>query len=135
GKLTPYIDVTTADTQVIRRDNLLIDADAVRTSETSATDAERDAALRRSADVMEFLSALHFPLPLVGDSGNGGHLVYKLDLPPTEEFTLLLHEFLEALARRFSDKAVTIDAKVFNLARITKIFGTLARKGSNVPER
>ena len=41
-----------------------------------------------------------WPDPLVGDSGNGGHLVYPLDLPNGEESTALLKAVLAGLARR-----------------------------------
>ena len=43
-----------------------------------------------------------FPEPLLGDSGNGGHLVYGLDLPNDEASRLLVENFLKAVARAFS---------------------------------
>jgi P4 family phage/plasmid primase-like protien len=42
---------------------------------------------------------------------------------------------LTALAARFDTNQVKIDQKVYNPGRIVKLYGTLARKGSNMPER
>ena len=42
---------------------------------------------------------------------------------------------LAALARRFDDARVTVDRKVFNPARIWKLYGTVARKGDHTAER
>src|SRR5262249_24596937 len=38
-------------------------------------------------------------------------------------------------SRRFDDGAVQIDNTVFNAARISKLYGTLARKSDNIPTR
>ena len=35
----------------------------------------------------------------------------------------------------FSDSAVALDVSVFNAARIWKVYGTMACKGDNLPER
>jgi hypothetical protein len=42
---------------------------------------------------------------------------------------------LTALAARFDTEQVKIDQKVYNPGRIVKLYGTLARKGPNEPER
>jgi hypothetical protein len=42
---------------------------------------------------------------------------------------------LKALAARFDEEAVKIDQTVFNAARITKAYGTVVRKGDDLPER
>ena len=44
-------------------------------------------------------------------------------------------KFLQTLDMLFSDEYVKIDTAVFNPARITKVYGTIARKGANTPER
>jgi hypothetical protein len=63
----------------------------------------------------------------MGDSGNGGHLLYRIDLPADDGG--LVQRCLEALAARFDDGTVTVDQKVFNPARIWKLYGTTAGKG------
>ena len=60
----------------------------------------------------------------------------RLDnLPNDEEHTALIHACIAVIAARFGDKAVDIDRKVFNPARLCKLYGTLVRKGENMPDR
>ena len=42
---------------------------------------------------------------------------------------------LQALADRYDDALIHIDQKVFNPARIWKLYGTWAAKGDDVPDR
>ena len=42
---------------------------------------------------------------------------------------------LQALDLRFSDEKVSVDTGVYNAARIWKLYGTIACKGDNTPER
>ena len=51
---------------------------------------------------------------MLADSGNGGHLVYGLDLPNDDSSRLLVENFLKAVAKRFSDSKVKVDVSVFN---------------------
>src|SRR5207253_3103309 len=76
-----------------------------------------------------------WPAPVAADSGNGGHRLYAIDLPNDDASRTLLQRCLEALALYFSDSEVKIDVGVFNAARIWKVYGTLACKGDNLPER
>jgi hypothetical protein len=75
----------------------------------------------------------------VGDSGNGAHLIYPLDLPRDDETAALLKAVLTGLARRHAEQLarlnLELDQAVGNPARLTKLYGTLARKGDNTPER
>jgi hypothetical protein len=72
---------------------------------------------------------------VVGDSGNGAHLLYRIDLPNNQESLELARGVLEALAFKFSDEAVSLDTGVHNAARIWKLYGTTARKGDDIEER
>jgi hypothetical protein len=117
----------TQDGDVTRRRWLLVDTDPVRPSGIASTDAEHQAALDRAAAVAEALTAAGWPPPVVADSGNGGHLMYAIDLPADDGG--LVQHCLQALAARFDDGAVKIDQTVFNPARIWKLYGTLAGKG------
>lgn len=72
---------------------------------------------------------------MVVDSGNGYHLLYRIDLPNDEESAALLRSCLEALAARFDTPAVKIDKSVYNASRIIKAYGSLAAKGDNTAER
>jgi hypothetical protein len=126
---------TTADHDIVRRCRLLLDFDAARPAGISSTDEEHAAALDRTRMCRDWLTSLGFPLPVLADSGNGGHLVYAIDLPNDDGARLLVENVLKAVADRFGDAAVKVDTSVFNAARISKLYGTMACKGDNLPER
>jgi hypothetical protein len=75
------------------------------------------------------------PDPIVGDSGNGGHLIYLLDCANDPTTTELFQRVLKGVAARCGTEDVAVDLTVFNPARISKLYGTWARKGDNLPER
>ena len=76
---------TVTDANVIRRRWLLIDFDPVRPKDTSATNAQLAAAHERARDCACRLKSDGWPKPLAGESGNGWHLLYPLDLPNDTE--------------------------------------------------
>jgi hypothetical protein len=123
----------TRDADVVRRRWLLVDVDPQRPAGVSATDAEKAAAKRKAAQVREYLAAQGWPAPVSADSGNGYHLLYRVDLPPDDGG--LVRGALRALAARFDDNTATVDTSVFNPARLTKLYGTVSRKGAATPER
>lgn len=128
-------DPTTADHDAIRRRWLLIDFDAVPVKGISATDTEVAAAIDRSNEVREYLTELDWPLPLACGSGNGAHLLYRID-EPTDDGGLV-KAVLVGLSNRFpaNEAGVKIDTSVHNPARITKLYGTLACKGESTRDR
>lgn len=127
----------TQDADIIRRRYLPIDVDAKRPSGISSTDAEHDAVIQVAGKIKEYLIGLGFPTGsiIMGDSGNGGHLLVRVDLPNDANNTNLIKTCLEALATRFDNAAVSIDRSVFNAGRIWKLPGTLTRKGDSTPSR
>lgn len=133
----PYAKGTTNDAadNIVGRRWLLIDCDPMRPADISATEEEKEAARRIAAQIKSYLKALGWSDPVVADSGNGYHLLYRVDLPNDEESRALIESVLKALAVRFDNNAVKIDQKVFNASRITKAYGTLACKGDSIPER
>jgi hypothetical protein len=126
---------TTADHEVRNRRRLLLDFDPVRPAGISSTGVEHAAALDRTQRCRDALALAGYPEPLLADSGNGGHLVYGLDLPNDDDARTLVENFLKAVASRFSDSAVKVDVSVYNAARISKVYSTMARKGDNLPDR
>jgi hypothetical protein len=124
---------STQDSNILRRCWLLIDCDPQRPSGISATDDEHNAALDRTRDVYRHLRALGWPDPIAGDSGNGAHLMYFIELPTDDGG--LAQRCLVALAARFDDENVKIDQTVFNPARIWKLYGTTACKGDSSSRR
>jgi hypothetical protein len=118
---------STQDGDITRRHWLLIDTDPVRPAHIASTDAEHQAALDRATAIASSLTAAGWVTPIVADSGNGGHLLYRIDLPTDDEE--LVKRCLQALAAQFDDDAVKLDQGVFNPARIWKLYGTVAGKG------
>jgi hypothetical protein len=126
---------TTSDKDVLRRRWLLVDADPNLPAGISASEEEKRATLRRAREVYGYLKGRGWPEPIAGDSGNGAHLLYAVDLPNNAESLQLVREVLEALSFIFSDREVKIDTSVCNAARISKLYGTTARKGDSTEDR
>jgi hypothetical protein len=135
NRLIPRAKVTTSDTDILRREWLLIDCDPVRPAGISATDAVHATAIRRAESIAAWLAEQDFPDPVLADSGNGTHLLYRVALANTSESTQLVKTILEVVALRFDDAVVKIDTSVFNAARLTKLYGTIAAKGDSTVER
>jgi hypothetical protein len=136
NRLAEYADGLTTDAHILRRRWLLVDCDPQRPADISSTDDEHRAGIARCKAVARTLrDDAGWPDPIFGDSGNGGHLLYRLDLPNDETSTALITRCLKALAARFDDDAVKVDQVVFNASRISKLYGTWARKGDDIPER
>ena len=124
---------TTGDADVLRRRIFYVDVDPARPAQVSATDAEHVLALARVQQISTYLQELGAPAPLLADSGNGGHALWRVDLPADDGG--LVQDALRALARRFSDALVKVDETVGNPARIGKLYGTWARKGDSTTDR
>ena len=137
NKYTRYAKETTADADIIERRWLPIDLDPIRPSGISSNEEEHTAALQKARDIRDRLVSMGWPIEafILADSGNGGHLAAKISLPNDEEARDLVKACLEALASTFSDGKVKVDTTTYNAARIWKIYGTMARKGSDVPDR
>ena len=125
----------TTDNDIGWREWLLIDADPRRVSGVSSTEGEKANALTVTRGIYRYLRNMGFPSPVVADSGNGYHLLYSVNMKNTAENTELVKRFLQAVDMMFSDDCVEIDTSVFNASRITKLYGTVARKGANTEER
>lgn len=128
-------DATTADADIVRRRWFPVDIDPVRPSGVSSTDAEHGAALAAAERIAAYLAEQGFPSPIKADSGNGAHLLYRVDLENDEAATALVKGALATLDALFSNEAVTVDTANHNAARIWKLYSTLSRKGDNTPER
>jgi hypothetical protein len=130
-----YPKATTSDADVTLRRWLPVDLDPVRPADVSATYREKAEARRRATEVRRYLRTRDWPDPVVGDSGNGYHLLYRVDLPNDQESLELIRGVLETLSFRFSCERVNVDTAVANAARIWKLYGTTARKGDDTEDR
>lgn len=140
GKQAPRIQRATKksqahDTDICRRTRLLIDVDAVRTvSDAPASDAEHTAALDHARAVREYLTGRGWPAPALLDSGNGAQLIYRVDLPATDEATDLVRRVLRGLAT-LDGPGGRVDVSVYNLSRIARAPGARNLKGTATADR
>ena len=126
---------TTTDSDIIGRKFVLVDLDPKRTSNVNSTDAELYLARKKAAEIYNFLLENGFNEPIVCCSGNGFHINIPCRIGVSEETDNLIKRFILALSMLFSDENVDVDEKVFNRARISKLYGTTAKKGANIQER
>lgn len=135
----------TADSQIVKRNWLLIDCDPIRVDaagtklvdqKVSATDSEKAEAFKTLGKIYEYLKAKGWPAPVTADSGNGYHLLYNLGgLENTPELTAVIKATLQHLAAHFDTPFVKVDTSVHNASRITKAYGSMACKGPNTDDR
>jgi hypothetical protein len=123
------------DLDIASRRWLPIDIDPQRPTRSNSTDAEHQAAHDLAKKIREHLSGEGWPAPIYADSGNGAHLLYRIDLPNDAESATLVQRCLTALAQRFSTPACEVDRTVYNASRIFKLYGTVAAKAEHTPER
>jgi hypothetical protein len=118
------------DADISHRDLLLIDIDRAEKMVAPATDDEVEAARQVADAIKAFMEERGWSDPIRVMSGNGHHLYYMLaDMPNNQESKLLIQTLLLTLAQRFDTDIVKVDTVVFNASRITKVPGTIARKG------
>lgn len=121
------------DRDIIDRRYILIDFDRDDTSQPATTDEldavfavahrlERDLILNKGHD------------PITACSGNGAHIYLPVNLPNDEASTALCKQMLKAFASKYNTDAVKVDTSVYNAGRITKVLGTIARKGVEVSD-
>jgi len=122
---------STKDQDILRRCWLPIDIDPIRPAGVMATDQEKEAARKAIAWINSLTSDHDWPDPVVVDSGNGYHDLFRIDLPNDDESKILIRSFFKALNRLLPDDlrgVVEVDEKVHNAARVIKLPSTMVRK-------
>lgn len=136
----------TSDKDIRHTSNLLIDIDAIRPAGVSASDAEKKLSEKVARRVADYLvNECMWPEPMICDSGNGYHLIFKLSLDITPgQAAAKIKAVLAALNSKFSSVGVdddgheikvVIDSSVFNPSRLVKLWGTWTRKGDATKDR
>jgi hypothetical protein len=120
-----------SDSEIEKYRWLLIDLDPDRPKDISSSDEEKALAYQKAQEIKAFLVEKGFFAPVFCDSGNGYHLLFRIDMENSKENSNLLRESLNTLSEKFSDSHVKVDRKVFNAARIVKYYGSTARKGKD----
>jgi hypothetical protein len=124
------------DDDILCRRLLLVDIDRSGTKKVPANQAELDAALVLAKSIKSYAASLDFPKPTMVMSGNGYHLYYPLpDLKNDAETTEVVQKALNDLAGSFNTGSMSVDTTVYNASRITKVPGTVMRKGVASDER
>jgi hypothetical protein len=131
-------DRAAKDGDVLRRRWIMVDVDPVKPdahADDSATDGEKEQAGLVATRIVDDLRGRGWPAPVTIDSGNGYHLLYRVDLPNDDASKSLVKRVLKVLANAHDNAAARVDQKVFNAARIAKLPGTWARKGAHSIDR
>ena len=124
------------DSAITRRRWLLVDVDPQRPVDTSSSREELELAVGTCKVIQGFLTEFGWPEPVRCLSGNGAHLLYRIDLPNDGESALLVNRVLRFLAAECDiEGKISVDPTVGNASRITKLYGTRVRKGENIQER
>ena len=119
-----------SDSDIELRDLLLIDIDRAGGTKQPASESELLKSELLASEVSKFLHNKGWGEPVRVMSGNGYHLYYRLDcLPNDNDTSRLLKKLLIILADLFDNDEAKIDRVVYNASRITKIPGTIMRKG------
>jgi len=124
---------------VPRRSFILIDFDSKlrfnHGKDSNATNEELRECVDLAYKVKAYLAERGFKDPVESFSGNGFHLLYRIDTIIDVDSDLDVSIFLHGLSGKFSTPDVDIDAKNFDPKRITKLYGTMTRKGEGSDER
>ncbi len=126
---------TTSDGDITGYEWIMIDLDPVRTSGVSSSNEQIQKAYLKAQKIFAYFRDRGWNDPVVALSGNGYHLLYKVSLNINKETTELMKNVLLATNTLFADDEIDVDLKTFNPARVCKLYGTMAQKGSNTEDR
>lgn len=124
----------TSDNDIEGRSFILLDFDPERPAGIGSTDAQLQAAHGVARKVYDYLLQQGLGSIIVCKSGNGVHLLVPIRMANTDENRIIVERFLKTIAMMFDTEQVHCDTKVGNSSRITKLYGTYAKKGANTTE-
>ena len=123
------------DEDMLGFDWLFVDLDPKRKEGISSTDDELQQAFDIAKKIYSFLKDYGFEEPVKAVSGNGAHLLYRINLANTEDNKVLVQNCLLALSMMFDTDVIAVDTGTFNPSRVCKLYGTLAQKGAHTEKR
>lgn len=123
------------DGDVLGYDWLFIDLDPKRKTGISSSDDELQEAYELAKKVYQFLKNYGFEEPVKAISGNGAHLLYRINLANSDSNKELIQRCLMALSMMFDTDKVEVDTSTFNQSRVCKLYGTIAQKGASTEKR
>jgi len=135
NKLEFGATITTSDAEIEKRRWFLLDLDPKRPTGISSTEGELAAAKECADNLIEWLSSVGWPEPLVAYSGNGVHVMYRCDEPNDDAARVDFEFATKMLSSIFSNPDVDVDITSFNASRVWKVYGTMSMKGSSTADR
>lgn len=126
---------STQDNEVSGYKWLFVDLDPERPTGISSSDDELKKSFELAKKVKAFMKDYGFEDPVRAISGNGAHLLYRINLANTDENKALIEKCLKVLSMLFDTDEVKVDTTNFNQSRVCKLYGSLAQKGANTSER
>lgn len=126
---------STQDSEIDGYKWLFIDLDPERPTGISSSEEELKKAYALAKKISVFLQDYGFEEPVKAVSGNGAHLLYRINLGYSEENKQIVERCLKALSMMFDTDEVKVDTANFNPSRVCKLYGTLAQKGANTEDR
>ena len=130
----PTLAAQMKNEDAIHRRWLLIDVDRHKepgTLDLSANEHEHEAARAAALRILDTLTGMGFPSPVLVCSGNGFHLLYRLMAPNNEEARNVIRDFLKVLYALYP----TVGRECHDARRIAKLPGTWAQKGPDTADR
>lgn len=127
------------DPDVKYRRWIFLDFDPIReggVKDIASTDEEMEYAHLKAVEVYRYLISIGFPKPIVCKSGNGFHLMFRVDKwENSDTIDKEFSDFLNYISMRFTDSMVDCDIKNKNASRLTKFYSSKSRKGGDTKER
>jgi len=93
-----------------------------------------NAAKQRAMAFRSEMNGRGWPQPAFALSGNGYHLMYRSGFAEPERFLPYYKRLYAELVKKYSDDAIKLDAAVKNPGRLTRLYGSINRKGKSTPE-
>lgn len=124
-----------SDKDIDRYGLILIDLDPIRESKTSSTDKEYNEAKMMLEDIKAYLVSMGVDGFITASSGNGWHLLLRVDIDNNVDNVNTVKMFLKSLDNNFSNDKVKVDTTTGNPARLTRFYGTINCKGDNTVDR
>lgn len=135
NKLEFGVHTTTTDSEISRRRWFLIDLDPARPAGISSSAGELARSHDMAMSLVEWLTSIGWPEPLIADSGNGVHIMYRVDEPNDDAARVDFEYASKMLSSIFTDQYTVVDTTSFNASRVWKIYGTISAKGSSTEDR
>lgn len=130
---------TISDKDIKFRRWMLFDFDPIREGDVhdiASNNEEFENSKETARRARRFLLSKGIKQPVVCFSGNGTHLLVRIDdVPCNDETDNVCKNVLKYIAMQFTDDKVDCDIKVSNRARLTKFYSSVSRKGGNTLER